>query len=63
MSDAEDIADAGPPAIDPYEELSVERDAPADKIKLAYRKSALRWHPGRFTHRNQIETGADTACS
>lgn len=35
-----------PPTIDPYEVLSLERDATADHIKTAYRKAALRNHPG-----------------
>lgn len=29
-----------------YEVLEVARDAEAGDIKTAYRKAALRWHPG-----------------
>ncbi|KAH7629743.1 hypothetical protein B0T09DRAFT_135743 [Sordaria sp. MPI-SDFR-AT-0083] len=36
-----------PPTIDPYEVLSLERDATADHIKTAYRKAALRNHPDK----------------
>ena len=31
-----------------YEVLEVARDAEAGDIKTAYRKAALRWHPGEF---------------
>jgi len=36
-----------PPVIDPYGVLGLDRDAPADKIKTAYRKAALKYHPGQ----------------
>jgi DnaJ family protein C protein 9 len=36
-----------PPSIDPYEVLGLEKEATADDVKKAYRKAALRWHPGR----------------
>lgn len=45
--DHEDLQDAdGPPAIDPYEVLGLEQDATADHVKKAYRKLALKHHPG-----------------
>lgn len=47
MSDSEDIIDGEPPVIDPYETLDIERTATENEIKSAYRKAALRNHPGR----------------
>jgi DnaJ family protein A protein 5 len=47
-----------------YEVLEVERDADDDVIKKAYRKLALKWHPG--AHRNQqgssLTSGRLAAC-
>ena len=50
MSSFEDIADAEPPTIDPYEVLAIERTATADQVKSAYRKAALKNHPGTDHH-------------
>jgi DnaJ family protein C protein 9 len=36
----------GPPSIDPYEVLGVQTEATADDVKKAYRKLALKHHPG-----------------
>jgi len=36
-----------PKSINPYEVLSVASDATDDQIKKAYRKAALKHHPGR----------------
>lgn len=38
--------DEGPPAIDPYDVLELETEATADDVKKAYRKLALKHHPG-----------------
>lgn len=35
-----------PPKIEPYTVLGLEKTATADQIKKAYRKSALKHHPG-----------------
>jgi DnaJ family protein C protein 9 len=44
----EDLADEDAPIhINPYEVLDIEKDATADQVKSAYRKSALREHPGK----------------
>ena len=56
MSDVEDGFDAEPPAIDPYETLDLDRDATADQIKIAYRKAALKNHPGKPTRRTHETT-------
>lgn len=48
-SDDEGIGEEenGPPVIDPYEVLGLEHEATADDVKKAYRKMALKHHPGR----------------
>lgn len=48
-SDDEEIGEEedGPPTINPYEVLGLEREATADDVKKAYRKMALKHHPGR----------------
>ncbi|ROW06637.1 hypothetical protein VPNG_06727 [Cytospora leucostoma] len=46
MSDTEDNLNVELPVIDPYEVLGLERTATADQVKLAYRKAALKNHPG-----------------
>ncbi len=44
----EDDLDVGePPAIDPYETLGIEPSASSDQVKSAYRKAALKNHPGK----------------
>ena len=35
-----------PPSIDPYAVLDIEPEATADDVKKAYRKLALKHHPG-----------------
>ena len=42
---AEDLVEE-PPSINPYEVLGVDGKATADAIKSAYRKKALKHHPG-----------------
>jgi len=49
MSSFEDVTDGEPPTIDPYEVLSLDRAATADQIKSAYRKAALKHHPGTYS--------------
>jgi DnaJ family protein C protein 9 len=46
MSSFDDITEGEPPTIDPYEILGLERTATADQVKSAYRKAALKHHPG-----------------
>jgi len=47
-SDDDEIGEeeAGPPTINPYEVLGLEHEATADDVKKAYRKMALKHHPG-----------------
>lgn len=49
MSNPEDILEGEPPVIDPYEVLNLERTASSDDVKKAYRKAALKHHPGKLT--------------
>ena len=42
----EDLEDELPTGINPYKVLGVEKNATADEIKSAYRKLALKHHPG-----------------
>jgi DnaJ family protein C protein 9 len=44
--DIEEDENEGPPAIDPYAVLGLEAEATADDVKKAYRKLALKHHPG-----------------
>jgi hypothetical protein len=45
-----DLEDEEPPSIEPYAILGINKSATADEVKSAYRKAALKHHPGmRFT--------------
>lgn len=47
--DIEDLIDEEPPkSINPYHVLGVVSDATPDQIKSAYRKAALKHHPGKL---------------
>ncbi|KAI9151774.1 hypothetical protein HJFPF1_08984 [Paramyrothecium foliicola] len=58
MSDQEDIFDEEPPSINPYDVLGLARDATADQIKSAYRKSALKNHPDKVPPEKKEEAHA-----
>lgn len=47
MSDSEETISGDPPVIDPYEVLGLEKTASEDDVKKAYRKAALKNHPGQ----------------
>lgn len=42
------LADDPPTSINPYGVLEVEEKATVDEIKYAYRKQALKHHPGKL---------------
>lgn len=50
----DDIEGDGPPAVDPYAVLGLETEASADDVKKAYRKLALKHHPGTYHARTSI---------
>jgi DnaJ family protein C protein 9 len=50
-----DLEDEEPPTIEPYTTLGIEKTATADEVKSAYRRAALKHHPGmRFTFPSTI---------
>ncbi len=42
------LIDDSPPSINPYEVLGLDTQASADQVKSAYRKQALKHHPGIY---------------
>lgn len=46
MEAVDDLVEGEPPTIDPYEVLGLDRTATGDQVKSAYRKLALKNHPG-----------------
>lgn len=47
-SQEDNLADEPPTSINPYEILEIEEKATAEQIKYAYRKQALKHHPGKL---------------
>ena len=45
-----DLPDEPPTSIDPYEILNVPTDASQAQIKKAYKKAALKHHPGSVSY-------------
>lgn len=43
----DDLPDDMPTSIDPYKVLGINSNANEDEVKKAYRKAALKHHPGR----------------
>jgi DnaJ family protein C protein 9 len=52
----DDLVDEPPTSINPYRVLDLDKGASADQIKAAYRKAALKHHPG--THDIHVSTHA-----
>lgn len=44
--DEEELIDEEPPSIEPYTVLGIEKTATPNEVKSAYRKAALKHHPG-----------------
>lgn len=51
-----------PKPINPYDVLDVPKDATEDQVKKAYRKAALKHHPGTFYHVQIFRTITYFAC-
>lgn len=51
----EDLVDEDLPSINPYEVLGLERNASTDEVKSAYRKAALKHHPGTIITWSQLQ--------
>lgn len=47
MSESGESVNGDPPVVDPYEVLGLEKTATEDDVKKAYRKAALKSHPGQ----------------
>ncbi len=62
MSDYDEEVEIGsePPTIDPYEVLGIEKGATSDDVKKAYRKAALKHHPGKLFLTNPQTVNART---
>ncbi|CAD0105811.1 unnamed protein product [Aureobasidium uvarum] len=56
----EDLELDEPPNVEPYEVLAVEKTATQDQIKTAYRKAALKWHPGAHLAKPEDKDAAHT---
>lgn len=57
MSHDENVPGEPPAEINPYEVLGVGEKASADEIKSAYRKKALKHHPGTTNSMNISRPG------
>lgn len=55
----DDVASEPPTSIDPYETLAIEKDATEEQIKKAYRKAALKHHPGEQIFQQKHATRDD----
>ena len=56
------LMDEDPPSINPYEVLGLEKTASADEVKSAYRKAALKNHPGMKVTRPELQLPAKLDC-
>ena len=55
----EELADEEPPSIEPYKVLALEKSATGDEIKYAYRRAALKHHPGKHYLNIMVDTLKD----
>jgi DnaJ-class molecular chaperone len=46
LKEGDDLTDDSPPSVNPYEVLGLDPQVTADQVKSAYRKQALKHHPG-----------------
>ena len=54
LQDEDLLTDEEPPSINPYEILGIDEKATQEQVKSAYRKQALKHHPGKVAPKIQL---------